>query len=409
MAINSVLIVGAGPAGLSLGQYLKTHNVPYKIVEKSSEARLQGYSVSVHFAIEYLTLAMGEDRMKGFEEKTSVNYTKETGFGTVDSDGSLVFRTHGTPTLIGYGIRANRSRLRQFLMSDLQIETGVDVSGVEFTDNGAIVKSNKDDMTADVIVGADGLYSCVRKSVVGDKVEELSIVSLSASREITAEQHAQFIKYSPTHAMMYGRKVPGEIGVPNLFYGVNDMSEDRKTVNVRWILSWDKELIYQNIPDTDDGLRKLALEMSERFADPFKSLVQGTDPNEKIWLGKTCQYLPDPSWDGKGQVTLIGDALHAMTPYRGEGLNHAIVDIVRLGEQLIKAHQGEITVPEAIAAYEEEAVARGKRAVLSSNKMAFDLHRGFPWIFTQVARLINFALQYTDNVPFMAYIFPKTH
>lgn len=409
MSFNEVLIVGAGPAGLALGQYLKTRNIPYRILEKADGSRLQGYSVSVHFAIEYLTLAMGEEKMKGFEEKTSVNYTKETGFGTADSDGTVVFKTTGTPTLIGYGIRANRSRLRDFLLQDLVIDMDVNVSGVEFTLNGAVVKTNTGDITADVIVGADGLYSNVRKSVVGDKVEELSIVTLSASRNISAEEHAQFLKYSPTHAMMYGRKEPDVFGVPNLFYSVNDVSEDSKTYNVRWIISWDKALIYKDIPDSQEGFRQLAFEMSERFVDPFKSLVQGTDEGTKIWLGKTCQYMPDPSWDGKGQVTLIGDALHAMTPYRGEGLNHAMVDIVRLGEQLEKAYGGEITVAEAITTYETEAVARGKRAVQASNEMAFPLHRGFPWMFIQVARLLNFALQYSDNIPFLQYIFPKTH
>jgi 2-polyprenyl-6-methoxyphenol hydroxylase-like FAD-dependent oxidoreductase len=106
--------------------------------------------------------------------------------------------------------------------------------------------------------------------------------------------------------------------------------------------------------------------MAEGFADPFKSLVRNTDPSEKYWLGMIFQYLPDPSWNGKEQVALVGDAMHAMTPYRGEGLNHAILDIVRLGEQLVKAHQGEQTVGEAIAVYEEEAIVRTRSKGSSS-------------------------------------------
>ncbi|KAI9286749.1 hypothetical protein BC943DRAFT_321318, partial [Umbelopsis sp. AD052] len=60
---------------------------------------------------------------------------------------------------------------------------------------------------------------------------------------------------------------------------------------------------------------------------------------------------------------LIGDALHAMALYRGEGLNHAMIDVAKLGEQLVKAHCDEITLAEAITAYEAKAIPRGNRAV----------------------------------------------
>ncbi|KAI8584527.1 hypothetical protein K450DRAFT_216758 [Umbelopsis ramanniana AG] len=409
MPLSSVLIVGAGPAGLSLAQYLKTHGIPYRIVEKSNGDRLQGYSVSLHFAFEHLTKAMGEEKMKSIVEKTSVNYRDETAFATVDHLGNPVMKSNGSPTLIGYGIRANRSRLRKFLLDGIDVEMDVDATGVVFTDDGPVLKTNKGDMLADVIVGADGLHSAVRTSVIGDKVEETNIVNLSTSRNISAEEHAEFIKYSPTHAMMYGEKKDGQEGVVNLFYGVNDISPDKKTVNVRWVLSWDKTAIYKDIPDTQDGLRKLANEMTEEFADPFKSLVQDTDPSEKYWVGMISQYMPDPSWNGEGQITLVGDAMHAMTPYRGEGLNHAILDVTRLGEQLVKAHQGEQTTAEAIAIYEEEAIVRGRKAVQASLDMATSVHRGFTWPFVILARSISFMLNFTQNIPFLEFFFPKTH
>ncbi|KAG2174583.1 hypothetical protein INT44_006846 [Umbelopsis vinacea] len=409
MPLSSVLIVGAGPAGLSLAQYLKTHGIPYRIVEKSNDDRLQGYSVSLHFALEYLAKAMGEEKMKSIVEKTSVNYRDETAFSTVDHLGQPVMKSNGSPTLVGYGIRANRSRLRTFLLDGIDVEMGVDATGVVFTDQGPVLKTNKGDMVADVIVGADGIRSAVRTSIIGNTVEDTNIVNLSVSRDISAEEHAKFIKYSPTHSLMHGEKKDGQNGVVNLFYSVNDISPDKKRVNVRWILSWDKTAIYKDIPDTQDGLRKLANEMAEGFADPFKSLVLNTDPSEKYWLGMICQYMPDPAWNGKGQITLVGDAMHAMTPYRGEGLNHAILDIVRLGEQLVKAHQGEQTTAEAIAIYEEEAIVRGRKAVEASLEMANSVHRGLTWPLMMVTRAISFMLNFTQNIPFMELFFPKTH
>ncbi|CAM0140435.1 hypothetical protein VKS41_006446 [Umbelopsis sp. WA50703] len=409
MPLNSVLIAGAGPAGLALAQYLKTHNVPFRIVEKASESRLQGYSVSLHFGIPYITQAMGPERMDRFEEKTSVNHTKDTGFATITADGEILLQSRGTPTIIGTGIRANRARLRQALLDGLDLETGVEITGVEFTDNGVLAKCTKGDITADIIVGADGLNSAVRKSIIGDKVEELTVVTLSGSRDITAEQHAAFAKYSPTHVMIHGKKLPGEKGVPNLFYSVNDVSRDNKIYNIRWIISWDRALIYEDIPETNAGLHEFAHEVASRFSDPFKSIVQETDPATKLWLGKVCQYMPDSSWNGHGKVTLIGDALHAMTPYRGEGLNHAMIDIVKLGEQLVKAHHDEISITEAITAYEAEAIPRGQRAVQASYESAYQLHRGFSWLFTRITKLVGLTLYYTGSIPFLQLFFPKTH
>ncbi|KAI9286752.1 hypothetical protein BC943DRAFT_359318 [Umbelopsis sp. AD052] len=106
---------------------------------------------------------------------------------------------------------------------------------------------------------------------------------------------------------------------------------------MRWVISWDSSLIHKNTPETNAGLYELAQEIAVQFL---------------------CQYMPDPSWNENGKVALIGDALHAMALYRGEDLNHAMINVAKLGEQLVKAHRDEIMLAEAIAAYEAEAIPR---------------------------------------------------
>jgi 2-polyprenyl-6-methoxyphenol hydroxylase-like FAD-dependent oxidoreductase len=332
MSFNKVLIIGSGPAGLTLAQYLKRHDVPIQVVEKAPVSRLQGYSVSIHFALPYLVEALGEDKMKDFEEYVSVNHTKSTGVALVNYDGKVLLKLDGIPALSGKGIRANRSRIRNRLMEGINVESDVDVTEVNFGDHQAVAKTSKGDISADLVVGADGLRSAVRASIIGNKVQELDVVNLSASRNITRKQHEIFRKYSPTHFIMFGPKSSDKQGVVNFFYSINDVSEDGKTYNVRWVLSWDQSLDHHEIPDTNDGLHKIAHDMAEQFSEPIKNLIQTTDPSVKLWFNHVCQCMPDYSWDGKGQVTLIGDALHAMTAYRGEGLNHAVMDAVLLGE-----------------------------------------------------------------------------
>ncbi|KAI9286750.1 hypothetical protein BC943DRAFT_321319 [Umbelopsis sp. AD052] len=248
-------------------------------LRKHPKSRLQGYSVAIHFGIPYITQAMGQENMATFAEKISVIYTDDTGFATVTADREILIPIRGTPTIVGTGFRANRSRLRQYLLNGLNLETGVESTGIELPVDGVVIAIiNKGDNMADIIVGADGLHSSIRQSIIGDKVEELTIMNLSGSTDITTEQYKTFAKYSPTHAMIHGTKLPGKQGVANIFFSINDFSKDNITYHMRWVISWDIALIHKNIPETNAALYELAKEIAVQFCDPFKSIVQDTDP-----------------------------------------------------------------------------------------------------------------------------------
>jgi 2-polyprenyl-6-methoxyphenol hydroxylase-like FAD-dependent oxidoreductase len=69
-----------------------------------------------------------------------------------------------------------------------------------------------------------------------------------------------------------------------------------------------------------------------------------------------------------GRVTLIGDAIHAMTPYRGIGANIALKDAVRLRDALVAAQHGEQPLIAAIHGYEAAMLDYGFKAVRNSLK-----------------------------------------
>jgi 2-polyprenyl-6-methoxyphenol hydroxylase-like FAD-dependent oxidoreductase len=66
------------------------------------------------------------------------------------------------------------------------------------------------------------------------------------------------------------------------------------------------------------------------------------------------------------RVTLIGDAIHSMTPYRGIGANIALKDAVRLRDALVAAARGERPLIDAIRAYETGMIDYGFKAVRQS-------------------------------------------
>lgn len=80
------------------------------------------------------------------------------------------------------------------------------------------------------------------------------------------------------------------------------------------------------------------------------------------------------AWDGQGKATLLGDAAHAMTMYRGEAANHGILDVeVLLGLISTVVTRGE-GWGGAVAAYEEEMIGRTAPAVRTSRRACLDAH-----------------------------------
>ncbi len=74
---------------------------------------------------------------------------------------------------------------------------------------------------------------------------------------------------------------------------------------------------------------------------------------------------PIAAWPTR-RVTLIGDAIHAMTPYQGIGANIALKDAVRLARGLTAAVRGERPLIDAIHDYEAGMIDYGFRAVRRS-------------------------------------------
>jgi 2-polyprenyl-6-methoxyphenol hydroxylase-like FAD-dependent oxidoreductase len=66
------------------------------------------------------------------------------------------------------------------------------------------------------------------------------------------------------------------------------------------------------------------------------------------------------------RVTLLGDTIHSMTPYRGIGANIALRDAALLCWELIRAAHGEVSLLDAIREYERSMIRYGFDAVRGS-------------------------------------------
>jgi len=68
------------------------------------------------------------------------------------------------------------------------------------------------------------------------------------------------------------------------------------------------------------------------------------------------------------KVTLLGDALHNMTPFRGIGANTALRDAAALRHALVAVARGQVGLIHALAAYEVDMIGYGFAAVQRSLK-----------------------------------------
>jgi 2-polyprenyl-6-methoxyphenol hydroxylase-like FAD-dependent oxidoreductase len=100
------------------------------------------------------------------------------------------------------------------------------------------------------------------------------------------------------------------------------------------------------------------------WAKGFRDLVDLSDPTTISCLPIRTS-LPVMPWP-TGRITLIGDAIHSMTPYRGIGANIALKDAVRLRDALVAAQRNEVPLLDAIAGYESAMRDYGFKAVRNS-------------------------------------------
>jgi 2-polyprenyl-6-methoxyphenol hydroxylase-like FAD-dependent oxidoreductase len=119
--------------------------------------------------------------------------------------------------------------------------------------------------------------------------------------------------------------------------------------------------VLAQMPDWSPGLRSLVerAEASSLTSFAVKSSV------------------PVPPW-ATGSVTLLGDALHNMTPFRGIGANTALRDAALLRVTLATVDRGERTLLAALADYEREMIDYGFAAVRASIAQMKRMHATSP-------------------------------
>jgi 2-polyprenyl-6-methoxyphenol hydroxylase-like FAD-dependent oxidoreductase len=197
------------------------------------------------------------------------------------------------------------------------------------------------DVTGDVLIGADGIDSAIRRQLLGEQAPRHSGLTMWRAN----------VPYDETIAPPVDFIAWWGAGTKFVIFRSGPQR-----------LSW--EGIVTSAPggqDAPGGRRRAALERFRDFTDPVLRVIEATD-EEAIFRTDVFDRPPDERW-GSGRVTLLGDAAHPMTFAVGQGAAQALEDALAIGRALgpgADLHDG-ADLEAALRAYEAPRIARAAR------------------------------------------------
>jgi 2-polyprenyl-6-methoxyphenol hydroxylase-like FAD-dependent oxidoreductase len=294
-------------------------------------------------------------------------------------------------TEIAPHMSVNRRTLREVLLTGLGDAVRFGHTLVGFEQNADEVTAwfaNGSVVSGDVLVAADGIASVVRRQILPEaKLIDTGVRCIYGTTPLTQKLlkrlpevfFAGFVPFAGpegrTLAMgMFRTRRP-------MIRAAMDLAPKARLTPVKDYLMWLCVAPKDAFAMTDDGLRKAgckdllakALELMEGWHGTLRNVLEGADVSTLFQI-PIRSSLPVAAWPAS-RVTLLGDAIHAMTPAGGIGANTAMRDAALLAKSLSDVPDGKRNIVDAIAAYEVEMRAYGFAAVRRSLEGATRLYR----------------------------------
>ncbi|KAI3462753.1 hypothetical protein Pfo_019416 [Paulownia fortunei] len=213
----------------------------------------------------------------------------------------------------------SRMTLQQILACAVGSDTIMNESNVvDFEDNGEKVTvrlENGQCYEGDVLVGADGIWSKVRKNLFGPTEATYSGYTC----------YTGIADFVPADIETVGYRV--FLGHKQYF-----VSSDVGGGKMQWYAFHNESPGGVDVPK---GKKERLVELFEGWCDDVIDLLLATN-EDAILRRDIYDRTPTFTW-GKGRVTLLGDSVHAMQPNLGQGGCMAIEDGYQLALELDKA------------------------------------------------------------------------
>jgi 2-polyprenyl-6-methoxyphenol hydroxylase-like FAD-dependent oxidoreductase len=334
MAIKNIVIVGAGIGGLTAAIAARRAGIAVSIFEQASQLRPQGASVTLWpNALRCLrTLGVADEvvargavvratEIRSLKGKVLAHIPMQSLYDEVGDIGICVTRADLQRVLIdalgGDGVHLN---------AEFQ-------SFEQHADHVAIQFKDRDEICADLLIGADGLWSVVRQQLFADGQPDYA--GYGAWLGLTTVDH-------PDLKREFGCEIYGA----GERFGIFDTGQQQ----FYWYFVENRERPYAKVAL---GEPSRLFGKLRKWPDFARALVEGTE-------GSAIQYAsffdrPARRAWGEGRVMLLGDAIHPYVPNLGQGACQAIEDAYVLGHELKRS----LTAADLLRRYQS---ARAERA-----------------------------------------------
>ena len=371
-----VLIAGGGLAGLCLAQGLTRAGISCAVYERDPEVRRQGYRITINGDGGNALEACLPPDLYELYLQSSRNTPPRRMSVVVDSQANeLSTAPHfGAPN---EGERPHtaihRRTLRQILGARLGDAIRPAAKVVGFERDGETVRLLLEDGSSaegDVLVGADGVYSVIRGTLLPDvEVIDSGVRGLGvfARTPLPPDIHDELPEVLLSGFVI---AVDPATGV-TLAMGAMDprQAPDEAAAQLAPDVQLDPIQPYMMLtggirpgtpipPPADwtaETARTVHAQMLEAVAGwhpALQGLVERIEL-DTMFASNFMRLDPTPAWT-PSNVTLVGDAIHAMLPTMGMGGNTSLRDAAVLADKLAAAQRGELDPVSAIGAYEAD-------------------------------------------------------
>ena len=246
-----------------------------------------------------------------------------------------------------------------------------------------VVTENRETFQGDIVIGADGHRSLVRRHVAPHKPDATFagyIVWIASVDEKDLPEEDRPPAYGRKVTMLDGGMDGFLFGtIIDKDIGANDLSTRR--IGCAWYDNTRNDFLHQigsvkgtvvhhslkgaDIPD--DTLHELIEQGAVKWPEPWATVTIHALHTRNLIGIPIKEYIPDTLV--KGRMALIGDAAHAPAPITASGFNESLQDAVALGKCVAKGIQGEEAAG-ALQKYESLRLHTVRRIVESGHSFS---------------------------------------
>jgi salicylate hydroxylase len=334
-----VLIVGCGLGGLSCAIACKRGGLDVHILEKAAKIMPVGAGIQIppnatkvlqHYGIED---ALNEGGAVKVEGRHLRRYSD--GKLLASNDGSFVKRMGGAYYVV------HRADYHRVLMTEAQrvgvvVSTDAEVVNVSFEGKPTVTLHDGRVLLADVVVGADGLWSTMREQLLGRPCPPEETGDLAYRGTFSLAQLESL--HDPGVQELIDTMSPQVYMGPNrhcVFYPLKNKTEFNLVL-----------LRPDNLPAGARTAEGELSEMRETFHGWDSTLQKLVSCMSSCLKWKLMHMTELETWV-RGSVVLLGDSCHPSLPYQAQGAAMAVEDGAVLGTLLTRLHESELPDPSA--------------------------------------------------------------